>query len=104
MSDKPELRIALLGQGFMGKAHSNAFAQVERFFDLPFRLRLRVLCGRDAEALQHSAEKWGWEETATDWRSTVDRADIDLVDIALPNHLHAEAAIRAARAGQDCAL
>ncbi|HEX4168122.1 MAG TPA: Gfo/Idh/MocA family oxidoreductase [Bryobacteraceae bacterium] len=100
MSPKPELRIALLGQGFMGKAHSNAYAQVSRFFDIPFKLRLKVLCGTNAETLQRSAETWGWEETAIDWRSVVERNDIDLVDIALPNHLHPEAAIRAATAGK----
>lgn len=95
-----ELRVALLGQGFMGKAHSNAFAQVSRFFDVPFRLRLSVLCGRDRQALEQSRESWGWEQTATDWRRVVERSDIDLVDIALPNHLHAEAAIAAAQAGK----
>lgn len=95
-----ELRIALLGQGFMGKAHSNAFAQVKRFFDIPFQLRLKVICGRDAASLGHAAKIWGWEETATDWREVVTRSDIDLIDIALPNHLHAEVAIAAAKAGK----
>ena len=95
-----ELRIALLGQGFMGKAHSNAFAQVRRFFDVPYRLRLQVLCGTDAASLERSAHDWGWAQTATDWRAVVERPDIDIVDIALPNHLHAEAAIAAARAGK----
>ncbi|HXE12361.1 MAG TPA: Gfo/Idh/MocA family oxidoreductase [Bryobacteraceae bacterium] len=99
-ASRPELRIALLGQGFMGKAHSNAFAQVGRFFDIPFRLRLRVLCGRDENALTKSADDWGWEETETDWRKVVERQDIDLIDIALPNHLHAEVAERAAQAGK----
>lgn len=101
MSAAPrELRIALLGQGFMGKAHSNAFAQVTRFFDLPFRLHLSVLCGRDRQILEKSGQAWGWNETATDWREVVSRPDIDLIDIALPNHLHAEVAIAAAKAGK----
>jgi predicted dehydrogenase len=95
-----ELRIALLGQGFMGKAHSNAYAQVRRFFDIPFRLKMSVLCGRDTAALAKSAQAWGWGETATDWRAVMERPDIDLVDVALPNHLHCEAAIAAARAGK----
>jgi predicted dehydrogenase len=84
----------------MGKAHSNAFAQVTRFFDVPFRLRLSVLCGRDPQTLERSADLWGWEQTATDWRQVIERRDIDIVDIALPNHLHAEAAIAAAKAGK----
>src|SRR3954462_2539511 len=95
-----ELRVALLGQGFMGKAHSNAFAQVGHFYDTPFRIRRALLCGRDAESLRTMAARWGWEETATDWRSAIDRKDIDVVDICLPNFLHAEAAIAAARAGK----
>lgn len=97
---KPELRIALLGQGFMGKAHSNAYVQAGHFFDLPYRIRRRVLCGRDAASLAAMAERWGWEETATDWRAVVERDDIDAVDISLPNHLHAPVALAAARAGK----
>lgn len=97
---RKELRVALLGQGFMGKAHSNAFAQLRRFFDVPIRLRLSVLCGRDRASLEQSASAWGWEQVATDWREVVERPDVDLVDIALPNHLHAEVAIAAARAGK----
>jgi predicted dehydrogenase len=97
---KPELRVALLGQGFMGKAHSNAYCQAGHFYDLPYRIRRRLLCGRDATALATMAERWGWEETATDWRTAIDHPDVDAVDIALPNHLHAEAAIAAAAAGK----
>jgi predicted dehydrogenase len=97
---KPEFRVALLGQGFMGKAHSNAYCQAGHFYDLPYRVRRRLVCGRDAAALGAMAERWGWEETATDWRAAIERDDIDAVDIALPNHLHAQAAIAAARAGK----
>jgi predicted dehydrogenase len=95
-----ELRVALLGQGFMGKAHSNAFAQVGHFYDTPFRIRRRLLCGRDADSLKAMAARWEWEETTTDWRAAIARKDIDLVDVALPNHLHAEVAIAAAEAGK----
>lgn len=95
-----ELRVALLGQGFMGKAHSNAYCQAPHFFDLPYRIRRTLLCGRDAVALAAMAQRWGWEETSTDWRSAIDRPDIDAVDIALPNHLHAPAAMAAAEAGK----
>jgi len=95
-----ELRVALLGQGFMGKAHSNAYVQAGHFFDLPYRIRRRLVCGRDQATLTAMAERWGWEETATDWRAAIDRDDIDAVDISLPNHLHAPAAIAAAQAGK----
>jgi len=84
----------------MGKAHSNAFAQVGHFYDTPFRVRRTLLCGRDAESLKTMAARWGWEETSTDWRTAIDRPDIDLVDIALPNNLQPEVAIAAARAGK----
>ena len=56
---KPELRVALLGQGFMGKAHSNAYSQAGHFYDLPYRIRRRLLCGRDAANLASMAERWG---------------------------------------------
>jgi predicted dehydrogenase len=95
-----ELRVALLGQGFMGKAHSNAYCQVGHFYDLPIRVRRRLLCGRDQASLAAMASRWGWEETATDWRAAIERGDIDAVDIALPNHLHAPAALATAAAGK----
>jgi predicted dehydrogenase len=84
----------------MGKAHSNAYCQAGHFYDLPYRLRRTLLCGRDAAAHAATADRRGWEETSTDWRTAIDRKDIDIVDIALPNHLHAEAAIAAAQAGK----
>ena len=84
----------------MGKAHSNAYCQVEHFYDAPYRIRRKLLCGRDVNALSAMASRWGWEETSTDWRSAIERADIDAVDISLPNHLHAPAAIAAAEAGK----
>ena len=95
-----EFRVALLGQGFMGKAHSNAYCQAPHFYDLPYRIRRTLLCGRDTASLASMARRWGWEETSTDWRSAIERKDIDVVDIALPNHLHGPAAIAAAEAGK----
>lgn len=97
---KRTLRTALIGQGFMGKAHSNAYHQVGHFFDLPCRFERVVLCGRDPAKLATMASTWDWKETSTDWRAVVARPDIDVVDVALPNHLHAEVAIAAAEAGK----
>ena len=96
----PEFRVALLGQGFMGKAHSNAYSQAPHFFDLPFTIKRKLLCGRDPASLTAMAQRWGWEETSTDWRAAIARKDIDAVDICLPNHLHAPVAIAAAEAGK----
>ena len=94
------LNIALIGSGFMGRAHSNAYCQAPHFFDLPFSLRRRVICGRNAAALAEMARTWEWEEVSTDWRGVVERDDIDIVDIAAPNVLHAEMALAAAAAGK----
>ncbi len=97
---KKLLRVALIGQGFMGRAHSNAYRQAPRFFDLPFEIECRVICGRDAGRLRWTAETWGWKEISTDWEEVASRPDIDLVDIATPNSLHCPIALAAAKAGK----
>jgi predicted dehydrogenase len=99
MSKKP-LHIGLIGYGFMGRAHSNAFLQAGRFFDLPFQPVLKAVCARNAERAQAFADNWGYEAVETDWRKLIERDDIDLIDIASPNDTHAEIAIAAARAGK----
>jgi predicted dehydrogenase len=95
-----KLNLAMIGTGSIAKAHSNAFRQVGHFFDIPYALNLRVVCGRDQGKLEAAAARWGWAETATDWRAVVGRPDIDVVDIAVPNALHAPIAIAAAQAGK----
>ncbi|MCC7237150.1 MAG: Gfo/Idh/MocA family oxidoreductase [Bryobacterales bacterium] len=97
---RKKLRVALVGQGFMGRAHSNAYRQVGHFFDVPYEMETAVLCGRNAATLEKMAATWGWKETATDWRAAVERPDIDVVDVAVPNALHAEVAVAAAKAGK----
>jgi predicted dehydrogenase len=97
---KARLGIGMIGQGFMGRAHSNAFLQVNRFFETPYELTRKVICGRDPEKLKGMASRWGWDEIETDWRAIIDRSDIQIVDIATPNYLHAEIAIAAAKAGK----
>jgi predicted dehydrogenase len=96
----PEVNVALIGYAFMGRAHSNAYRQVGRFFSPRLVPRMTVLCGRDARAVKKAARNLGWEETATDWREVVERDDIDLVDVSTPGDSHAEIAIAAARAGK----
>src|SRR5260370_33654166 len=95
-----KLNIAIIGQGSMGRAHSNAYHQVNHFFETPYEPRLKVICGRNRAGLERMAATWGWEEISTDWRSVIDRKDIDVIDVAAPNWLHAEMAIAAAEAGK----
>ncbi len=95
-----EINVALIGQRFMGRAHANAYRQVQAFFDPPISPRLRLACGRNAAALQDFARRFGWEEYSTNWHDSVTRGDIDLIDICSSNDLHAEIAIAAARTGK----
>jgi myo-inositol 2-dehydrogenase/D-chiro-inositol 1-dehydrogenase len=94
------LNIGMVGYGFMGRAHSNAYRQVSQFFPLATRPVLKAACARDAGRAQAFAAQWGYESVETDWRRMVERADIDAIDIASPNNTHAEIAIAAARAGK----
>ena len=94
------MNVAMLGTNFMGKAHSNAWSQVSRFFAPTIRPVLKVACGQDVERTRAFAGNWGWQEAASDWRAVIARPDIDIVDIGLPTHLHHEVALAAARAGK----
>jgi myo-inositol 2-dehydrogenase/D-chiro-inositol 1-dehydrogenase len=94
------LNIGLIGYGFMGRTHSNAFLQAPRFFDLPYRPVLKAVAARKEDRVRKFAENWGYESFDTDWRNLVDRKDIDVIDIASPNDTHREIAIAAARAGK----
>lgn len=101
MSDKKPLNIGMVGYGFMGRTHTNAFRQAERFFPaLAHRPVLKAICGRDEANAKGFADQWGYESFETDWRKLVARPDIDLIDIAAPNDVHAEIAIAAAEAGK----
>jgi predicted dehydrogenase len=94
------LNIGMIGYGFMGKAHSNAYVTVSNFFDLEYRPVLKAVCARNEEKLTAFADQWGYESTETDWRALLERDDIDVVDICVPNNLHREIALAAAEAGK----
>jgi predicted dehydrogenase len=100
VSKARELNIGLVGYGFMGRTHSNAFLQAPRFFDLPYRPVLKAVCARNPGRARSFAENWGYQSVEADWRELVARRDIDLIDIASPNDTHAEIALQAARAGK----
>lgn len=94
------INVGLIGYGFMGRAHSNAYRKVNQFFDVKHRPVLKACCARDADKLRTFAQTWGYESTETDWRKLVERKDIDLIDIASPNNTHREIVLAAAQAGK----
>jgi predicted dehydrogenase len=94
------LNIGLVGYGFMGRTHSNAYHQAPRFFDLPMKPVLKAVAARNEDRVKQFADNWGFESYVTDWRDLVSRKDIDLIDIASPNDTHHEIAIAAAKAGK----
>ncbi len=96
-----QLKIGIIGYGFMGRTHSNAFKQAGQFFDLGgYTPVLKAVCARDADKAKAFAANWGYESIETDWRKLIARDDIDVIDIAAPNNVHAEIAIAAAKAGK----
>lgn len=99
MSQK-SLNVALIGYKFMGKAHSQAWRTVGRFFDLDLQPQMKVVCGRDAAAVAEFAKRWGWEESSSDWHNVVTRDDVDVVDISSPGGTHCEITMGAAEAGK----
>src|SRR5215471_9751602 len=95
-----DFNLGMIGYGFMGRAHSNAYRKVNNFFDLEYRPVLKAVCARDEKKAKAFAEKWGYESAETDWRKLIARKDIDAVDICTPNNLHKQIAIAAAQAGK----
>ena len=100
MAKKP-LRVGMVGYGFMGRAHSNGWLRVKNFFpELEHEPVLHVAAARDQAKLDAFASAWGYAKTTTDWRQVIDDPEVDVVDICVPNNLHAQIAIAAAEAGK----
>ena len=97
---KKTLNIGVIGCGFMGRTHSNAFNRVANFFDVPVRPVLKTVCARSKDRAESFAAQWGYAGFETDWRKLVESPDIDVVDIASPNNTHQEIALAAAAAGK----
>jgi predicted dehydrogenase len=94
------LNIGLIGYGFMGRTHSNAYRQVSKFFNVEYQPVLKACCARNGDKIKDFAANWGWESYETDWRKLIERKDIDLIDIGSPNNTHYEIALAAAKAGK----
>ncbi len=103
MTSSSSLRIGLVGQRFMGRAHSNAFRQAATFFAPNPLPELELVCGRDERTLEDLAKRFGWRRATTRWEDLVCDGKVDLVDVATPNHLHADIAIAALEAGKHVA-
>lgn len=99
-SEHDTLSVGMVGYAFMGAAHSQAWRNAPRFFDLPLRPRMSAVAGRDEARVAAAATQFGWESTETSWRALVDRDDIDLIDVCTPGDTHAEIAIAALEAGK----
>ena len=97
---KPTLTIGLVGYQFMGKAHSNAYRQMNRFFDLPYQIRMKTICGRNEAGVSAAKDLLGWEGYSTDYRKMLEDPEIDVVDVATPGSSHCEIACAAAEAGK----
>lgn len=101
MSQKKELRIGLIGCGFMGRTHTNGYKRVNDFFpEIGYRPVLKAACSRTEEKVRNFADQWGYESYETDWKDVIARDDIDAVDICTPNSTHEEIAVAAAEAGK----
>ena len=100
MAAQKTLNVGMIGYGFMGRAHSNAYRQVGQFFPSNHRVVLKAACARNATEVKKFADQWGYESTETDWRKLVERKDVDVIDICTPNNLHKEIALATAAAGK----
>jgi predicted dehydrogenase len=94
------LNVGIIGYGFMGRTHSNAYRKVRNFFDVPYEPVLKTICGLEEKEAKAFADQWGYQSYTTDWRKVIDDKSIDVVDICVPNNYHAEIAIAAAKAGK----
>jgi predicted dehydrogenase len=98
-----KINVCLVGQKFMGRAHSNAYAKAPKFFDLPVEPAMHTIVARDLPSLQSFATRWGWANATTDWRKAVTDPAIDLVDVTTPNNKHRDFVLAALEAGKHVA-
>jgi predicted dehydrogenase len=100
MATRRTLTVGMVGYNFMGRAHSNAWRQAPRFFDLPADVRLKTICGRNESAVRKAATDLGWESAVLDWRELVEDPEIDIIDVVTPNDTHRDICVAAAAAGK----
>jgi len=98
-----KINVAMVGVGFMGRSHSNAWGQVGKFFDPPLQPVMHTVFGQEAENPQAFADNWGWQNVSTNWKEVVTNPEIDLIDLVTPNFVHAAPAIAALENGKSVA-
>ena len=102
MSNDP-CNVALVGTKFMGRAHSNAYLKVGKFFDLPVTPVMHTVAARSKTETEEFAARWGWHHASTDWKEAIANPEINLVDVVTPNNVHHEHSIAALEAGKNVA-
>ena len=95
-----QLKIGIIGYGFMGRAHSNAYCRVNQFFEVAYQPALKAVAARSTEKAEAFAKRWGWQRVESDWRKLIESPDVDVIDICSPNNTHHEIALAAAAAGK----
>ena len=95
-----KINVAMIGQGFMGRSHSNAWGQVAKFFSPPIKPVMHTVFGQPEENPQAFADNWGWQNASTNWEELVHSPEIGLVDVVTPNFMHAPPAKAALDAGK----
>jgi len=97
---KRTLNVGMIGYNFMGKAHSNAWRQAPRFFNLPADVNLHTICGRTKKSVEAARQQLGWQKASSDWKAVVQDPEIDIVDVCTPNDSHCEIVLEAAKHGK----
>ncbi|MFG0876107.1 Gfo/Idh/MocA family protein [Aeromonas media] len=95
-----QVRIGLIGTGYIGRAHAIAFAQAPTVFPLKGELVREMVAEITPTLAQRRASELGFRRATGDWRALVADPAIDVVDICSPNHLHKEMALEAIRHGK----
>jgi predicted dehydrogenase len=95
-----QLKMGMVGAGFMGRAHSNAYRRVNQFFNVAYEPVMKAVAARSKDKTEAFAKRWGWERVEDDWRKLIDAPDIDVIDICSPNNTHYEIAMAAAQRGK----
>jgi predicted dehydrogenase len=96
-----ELRLGMLGCGFMGKCHTNAYRKIPYIYPTAgVNPRLLILCDQKPDLAEREARRYGFEECCTDWQDVVADERIDVFDNCGPDPVHVEPCIAALKSGK----